>query len=200
MAANVDLQRVEILDLRLGVGHDLGEGRRSSQRNRPCLPRSSATTCKSPSTLQTLGAFREHGRELLGGIVECLERGIDRRLIVGLFTLDHLEQDAIQGSCPVAFIIGSALIGHFLLRHDRRRCSATRSPATTTIRFIRLTPSSGKRFQTRRRDRDAAAPILVQSRACGLSFRHATKYQRLCCFCASRIAIQTRSAVAGMSM
>src|ERR1700688_1515430 len=87
------LQRIEIGDLALGVADRLGEACDVLIEARlvvPDLVRGTVVAVK----LRALEACGKQRRKLFSGIVELGERGIDGRLIVRLFALNHGRERA----------------------------------------------------------------------------------------------------------
>ena len=78
-------------------------------------------------------------RQLLGGVVELAERGIDGGLIVGLFALDHRRQTR-PAFLPLAFIVAWVCLTTILLRHDCADAEQQRSRDHDNTRFIRSLP------------------------------------------------------------
>src|SRR5665213_4567100 len=118
------LQRVEILDLALGVRDDLGEACDVLVEAGLVVPdfrRGVVIALR----LHALGAGGKKGWELFDGVFELGHRGVDRSLIVGLFALDHRRQRA--GVLAVALHHGLGLLDLILLRGYRADTKHQRS-------------------------------------------------------------------------
>ena len=190
------LQRAEVLDLALGVRSRLGKACDMLPRSRPCLPRSSLRCCSRVAGFEPFTLSAETALEvLLGGVVELGERRIDGGLIVGLFALDH----RFQRSAPS--------------RLRSCHCPSIRSdPAASAYPVAPHgpTPSNSVPHHCDSSHHHSGSPVFWRGcckrvRDSRLQHRQSrfipsAGHYRLCRRWCSRIAIQTRSAVAGMSI
>src|SRR3954454_16829113 len=121
----IRLERVEILDLALGLANDLGEARDLGIEAGLVFPhlRRSAVVALG---LHALGARRKQVRQLLGGILALRQRALHRGLVVRLLALDHRCHCA--GVLAIALHQGLDLLDGVLLCPNRAHTQQERAP------------------------------------------------------------------------
>src|SRR5882757_7127932 len=188
------LQRIEILDLALGLNDGLGKACDMFVEAGlvfPDLWRGGVVAFR----LEALGAFREQGRQLLGGVLELRQRGIDGRLVIGLLTLDDRSQRA--GVLAGFLHLRLGLIDLVLLRKNgtgtqrKHRCDND-NPLHRQIPQSRFVPVRGPRpadmqtpqaeasFRLRHFIRDYAGAVPRGSRSRPARAWPACRYGRFC--------------------
>src|SRR3984957_970301 len=118
------LQRIEIRDLALSVRYGLAEACDVLAETSLVFPdlRRGAVIALPLGPLEAVGKQR---RKILGSILELGERGINRSLVIWLFSLDHRSQRA--GVLSVALHVSLRMLERILLRYHRADTEQQRS-------------------------------------------------------------------------